>query len=178
MYNSDNSLEDKPPRLPALLPKLLKMLRSNDVSWKSVADVITQDSVLVAGVLKVANSPFYRLSTEVKDLEQVVVYLGQKGLREAVTSVALKPIMQLKGSNKLQNCAIRIWDHSLKSAIASRAMADTFEGNGYDGYLAGLVHNVGMTVVLQKLASTPGLNDIPCSHLFKSKFSHCLSSSL
>lgn len=143
------------------------MLRSNDVSWKSVVDVITQDSVLVAGLIRVANSPYYRLATEAENLEQVVVYLGQKGVREAVTSVALKPIMQLKGSKSLQNCARRIWDHSLKSAIASRAMADNFQVNGYDAYLAGLIHNVGMTVILKKLVTTPELNEIPCSHLFK-----------
>lgn len=169
MINSDISLEDEIPRLPDLLPQLLKMLRSDDVSWKSVVDVITQDSVLVAGIIKVANSPFYRLSTKAENLQQVVVYLGQKGVREAVTSVALKPIMQLKGNKNLQQCARRLWDHSLKSAIASRAMADTFKVNGYDAYLAGLIHNVGMTVILKKLASTPGLDEFPCSHLFKAQ---------
>lgn len=167
IIDSESSIEDEIPRLPVLLPKLLKMLRSDDVSWKSVVEVISQDSVLVAGVIKVANSSFYRLNVDAVDLKKIVVHLGQRGVREVVTSVALKPIMQLKGSVTLQNSAKIIWSHSLKSAIASRAVADTFQVNMYDAYLAGLLHNVGMTVILKKLATTPSLNDIPCSHLFK-----------
>ena len=167
IIDSPNSLSDDIPRLPDLLPKLLQLLRSNDASWQSVVDVINQDSVLVAGVIKVANSPFYRLNVDVQDLEQIVVHLGQKGVREVVMSVAFKPIMQFKGNKALQVASKKMWDHALKSAIASRSIANHYGANGFDAYLSGLVHNIGMSIILKTLSTTSELTEIPNSLEFK-----------
>ncbi|MCW8826578.1 MAG: HDOD domain-containing protein [Gammaproteobacteria bacterium] len=169
MVRSPNSLSDAIPRLPDLIPKLLKLLRSDDASWQSVVEVISQDSVLVAGVIKVANSPFYRLNVEAENLEQVVVHLGQKGVREVVMSVAFKPIMQFRGNQTLQQSCKRIWNHSLKSAVASRTIAVHSGENGFDAYLAGLVHNTGMNIILKALSTAPDLSHLPRSNAFKQK---------
>lgn len=169
ILKSEETLANVIPRLPDLVPQLLKLLRSEDTPWCNVVDVIMQDSVLVAGVIKVANSPFYRLNVEARDMEQVVMHLGQTGVREVVMSVALKPIMQLKRNSDLQNTSKRVCNHALKSAVACRSIAEAFDVNPFDAYLTGLVHNVGVMFILKQLDATLGLNKIPGSILFKAQ---------
>lgn len=166
VINSGGALDDELPRLPDLIPRLLKLLRSDDCSWRDVVETITQDSVLVAGVIKVANSPLYRLNVLADNLEQIVVHLGQNGVREVVMSVAFKPIMQFKGNQLLQQASKKIWHHSLKSAIACRTIADHYDVNNFDAYLAGLMHTAGMSIIIKELAKTQNLTEIPFSTAF------------
>ena len=70
------------PRVPAVVPQLLHTLRDASRPMSVLARQLAQDPVLVAGVLKLARSPFHGLRQPVASLEQALLVVGQDGLRQ------------------------------------------------------------------------------------------------
>jgi HD-like signal output (HDOD) protein len=136
-------------RMPGVIPQLLQSLRSPDFSGAELARKIWHDVVLVAEVLRLANSAAYSPSTPISSIDRAILILGQNGLRQLITSVAFKPIIDLKSGGFTRRVAPRLWDQAERCAVANRLLA---QGSGVDpleAFLAGLIHNVGLTVSLR-----------------------------
>ncbi len=157
---------DALPRLPEVLPKLMKSLRDERASWEEIAHVVGQDPLLVAEVLRLANSPCFRAATKITCLEQVVMQLGLVGLREVVVTVSLKPVLKLDGGRYWQQAGRRVWSQALAAAVACRSLALSLHASRFEAYLAGLVHNVGMVLVVQTLQRLSEGNETPRSIQF------------
>ena len=135
-------------RLPGVIPQLLQSLRTEDYSGAELARKISHDVVLVAAVIRIANSSFFNTSQTVNSIEHAILVLGQEGLRQLITNVAFKPIIDVKSGQFTKLIAPKIWDHSEKCAIACRLLADNAQINPFEPFLAGLVQNVGLIVSL------------------------------
>ncbi len=157
---------DALPRLPEVLPRLMRSLRDERASWEEIARVVGQDPLLVAEVLRLANSPCFRVTTKVTCLEQVVMQLGLVGLREVVVTVSLKPIMKLDGGRYWQQAGRRVWTQALAAAVACRSLALSLDAGRFEAYLAGLLHNVGMVLVVQSLSCLSQGDEAPRSIQF------------
>lgn len=139
-------------RMPGVIPQLLQSLRSADFSGGDLARKIWNDVVLVAEVLRLANSAAYSPSTRIDSIDHAILMLGQDGLRQLITSVAFKPIIDLKSGSFTRKVAPRLWDQAERCAIANRLLAqDARYGpvDPLDAFVAGLIHNVGLTVSLR-----------------------------
>lgn len=136
-------------RMPAVIPQLLQSLRSPDFSAAEVASKIAHDLVLVAEVLRLANSVAYNPGKPVDSIDQAILILGQDGLRQLVTSVAFKPIINLKSGSFTRRLAPRLWSQSERCAVACRLLAREQPVDPLDAFLAGLIQNIGMTVSLR-----------------------------
>lgn len=139
------------PRLPGVIPKLMTYLRADDYNSKDIAKLISTDPVLVAEVLRLINSPYFRTAAPSNDLGQAVFQLGHAGLRELIMSVALKPIMKFEKAYFHQDAAENIAELSQKAAVACRCLSTTANVDPFDAYVAGLLHNTGSMVVLRQL---------------------------
>jgi hypothetical protein len=73
----DPRLVHRVPRVPAIVPQLLQMLRDPSHRAVDISRRVAQDAVLVAAVLRVANSPWYAAGRRIESLEQAVLILGQ-----------------------------------------------------------------------------------------------------
>lgn len=136
-------------RMPGVIPQLLQSLRSDDFSGAELSRKISHDVVLVAEVVRLANSSRYAQLEPITSIEHAVMVLGQNGLRHLITTVAFRPIIDVKSGHFTRSIAPRIWDHSEHCAIASRLLAQQAGLNGFDAFLAGLVQNVGLIVSLR-----------------------------
>ena len=136
-------------RMPGVIPQLLQSLRTDDFSGAELSRKISHDVVLVAEVIRLANSSRYAQLEPITSIEHAVMVLGQNGLRHLITTVAFRPIIDVKSGNYTRLIAPRIWDHSEHCAIASRLLAQQTGLNGFDAFLAGLVQNVGLIVSLR-----------------------------
>jgi len=144
-------------RMPGVIPQLLQSLRTNDFSGAELSRKISHDVVLVAEVIRLANSSLYAKDDPINSIEHAVMVLGQNGLRHLITSVAFRPIIDLKSGHFNRLVAPRIWDHSEQCAIASRLLAQQAGLNCFEAFLAGLIQNVGLIVALRVLdQSIPG----------------------
>jgi len=105
------------PRVPAVVPQLLHTLRDPARPMSTLARQLAQDPLLVAGVLKLARSPFYGLTRPVASLEQALLVVGQDGLRQMLASLAFKPIVNVQGGDFTGRGAPRAWDQSERCGL-------------------------------------------------------------
>jgi HD-like signal output (HDOD) protein len=136
-------------RMPGMIPQLLQSLRSDDFSGAQLSRTISGDVVLVAAVIRAANSSLTGTGTSITSVEHAVMLIGQQGLRQLITSVAFRPIIDLNSGYYTRTLAPRIWDHSERCAVANRSLAESMGIDPFEAFLAGLVQNVGLIVALR-----------------------------
>lgn len=79
------------PRLPTVLPQLLRALRNDRAGGGELAKMIGRDPLMVGEIMRVTNSAHYRQAQPISSLQHAVVLLGQDGLRQVITQHAMKP---------------------------------------------------------------------------------------
>ena len=94
---------DLVPRVPAVIPQLLRSLRDETLSGTELSRQLAQDVVLVAEVIREANSPYYHPSIPVKSVETGVRLLGQNGLRMLLARVSFRPVISMQTSRRQWN---------------------------------------------------------------------------
>jgi len=148
---ADASHAELLPRAPAVIPQLMNSLRDESQSSHALADRIAKDPHLVAEVIRLANGAGVRAAEPVADLPQAVLRLGTQGLRRAISKVVLKPIFDAPADSLSGRAAPRLWLHSEAKAAECMRLATAAGLDPFEGYLAGLMHNIGWTAALRAL---------------------------
>jgi len=132
--------------LPTLPEAALAVMREADdphVNARTVAQHIARDQALTARVLRLANSAYYGLSRQVTDLQEAVVLLGMRAVRNLAVVAATYPWM----SRPLTGYMLEpkaMWKHSFGVAVASQLIAKHTKATDPDlAFTCGLLHNVG-----------------------------------
>ena len=153
---SDASRTSLLPRAPSVIPQLLNSLRDESQSAEALAQRVMKDPHLVAEVIRMANSTLTRGGTPVTEIAEAINRLGTDGLRRAVARVVLKPMFDGQADSLSARCAPRLWQHSEAKASACLQEATERGLDPFEGYLAGLMHNVGWTAALRAIDRSPG----------------------
>lgn len=139
------------PRLPSVIPKLLKSLRDPSSSAKHYVSIINKDPVMSAAVLKLANSVYFNpIGKRIHDIEKAVVKLGIDGLRSVLSAAVMQPIIQ-KDSSYFSQSGQKMWQHCLTCAVACEIIAEHRGIEKFKVYIMGLVHDIGMTTIFSEL---------------------------
>ena len=139
------------PRGPAVVPQLLARLRSNDCSLVELAQHVSRDITLVAEVIAMANSPFYRRGDAVLEVGHAIRALGIDGLRSAIARALFKPVADGRGNAAAAARADRLWRHTDRKAQLCALIARGQQQEPFDAYLLGLLHNAVCTPLLRAL---------------------------
>lgn len=140
------------PRRPQLLPQLIQTVNDHEASARAMAAIIGQDPVLTGNLLRIANSPVYRLQARpVDSLQRAVTLVGTEGIRQIISAVLVQPVMHLQCAAFPQFDAV-IWEHAL---LASRAAADHARTVSHEDAFAaqwlGLTQGLGAALVMRHL---------------------------
>lgn len=153
------------PRLPAVVPQLMRSLRNDDTDSRTLAEQIARDTVLVGEIIRVANSAYFRTARPVTSLPQAITLLGQDGLRRVVMQMVMRPILRSDDSVASQLAGERLWEHAERCARAciflGRGACDPFEA-----FLAGLVSQTGAQAILREIERLPDAASIAFSRPF------------
>jgi HD-like signal output (HDOD) protein len=136
-------------RMPGLIPQLLQSLRSDTFSGAALSRTISSDVVLVAAVVRLANTAYQGTANSITSVEHAVMLIGQEGLRQLITSVAFRPIIDMNSGHYTRTLAPLLWEHAERCAFANRALAEELGIEPFEAFLAGLVQNVGLIVALR-----------------------------
>lgn len=154
------------PRVPEAIPKLLASLNDEDASVPELARQVAQDVVLVAEVIREANSAYYRPISPVKNVEAAIMMLGQNGLRMLLARIAFRPLINMQAGGFAREAAPQVWNQSVSCALAASLMAPGLSTGVFEAYLAGLMQNLGLIVAF-RVADRIDLNGrIPGSSSF------------
>lgn len=149
------------PRRPSLLPRLMSAINSDSNSMREMASIIGADGALLGGLLRLANSSYYRMSGSkpIDSLEKAVTLVGTDGLRSLVATALLHPVMT-STRGPYSSFAEATWEHSQYAAGCAELHAARIEGA--DTFSARLL------VLLLGLASNT---------VFRIAREHCMSGS-
>lgn len=140
------------PRLPAIIPPLLRSLRDPEASARNYVEIINKDPALSAAVLKLSNSAYFNPTTKrIDNIDIAVVKLGINGLRAVLSAAVMQPLVQRK-SDYFSNFAVRLWEHSLSVAVSCEMLAIIRSFEPYKAYLLGLTHDIGKITLFCELS--------------------------
>ncbi|MBW3511388.1 HDOD domain-containing protein [Janthinobacterium sp. NKUCC06_STL] len=158
------------PRIPAIIPQLMRTLQNENMSAAELSRQLAQDVLLVAEVYREANRPRYHsrynASPSINNMEGAIMLLGQNGMRMLLARVAFRPIVSMQSGGLTIRTAPLIWRQSEKCALAANLVAPAMQANAFDAYLAGLMANVGLVVAFRLIDQMHAPDAFPQSDAF------------
>lgn len=141
-----NNLDDLP-TIPDLYTKI-KLMIQDDEDVDRIAKLIEGDQASTAKILRIANSAFYGAKTG--SISQAIMYIGLANVKNIVLSNSLfktTGAMGAKVKQLWQNATLtnRMTNH-LYQRITGKKIPNVFAS-------AGLLHNIGMTVLISHFTS-------------------------
>lgn len=158
------------PRLPAVLPQLLRTLKNDTAAGAELAKLVGRDPLMVGEVMRVTGSVHYRAAQPVGSLRQAVILLGQEGLHRVVTQLAMMPILQASTGNSTHAGEL-LWEHAERCAHVCAWLSKSDGGDAFEAYLAGIVSHTGTGAVVRLLRQL--LADAPTQALDSSFIMEC-----
>ena len=135
------------PTIPAAAIRVMQAAESSNSTAASVAQILSADQSLSARVLRLANSAFYGLSRKVSDLQEAVVILGMRNIKNLALVAGTYPWM----SRPLPGYSLgprAMWTHAFGTAVGAQQIAKV-SGKVKDdvAFTAGLLHDIGKVAV-------------------------------
>ena len=137
------------PSPPAIAVQILNIVKKEDFSLQDLAKILTADPALTSKVLRIANSGFYSLHTEVTSVEKALTLLGTNLIKNiALSFVITKNLHQSANDNFDFDY---FWRRSITSAVAAELLSTTLQVKNEDAFVTALFHDIGvLTMFLSK----------------------------
>ncbi|NOQ17416.1 MAG: HDOD domain-containing protein [Methyloprofundus sp.] len=149
------------PTLPDIALKVRDAVSKGEASAHELANMIVTDAALSARLIQVANSPLYKGTSEVKNIQMAVSRLGNNTIRTLITSLVMQQ-MFTPTSKLLEAHFRKNWEESINVSAISRALATFSPGLDPDeAMLAGLIHQIGKLPILMLVENIPEFRDSP-----------------
>jgi HD-like signal output (HDOD) protein len=142
------------PSAPAAFQEILACLQDPAASLADAAQIIGRDVAMTANIMKLVNSAFFGSRRPITTTDRAVAYLGMDTLGALVLGHS---VFQSGVATGIAGFSLeRLWDHSLQTGAAARAIA--FSENlpaakADEAFLAGVLHDVGKVVFATKAAA-------------------------
>ena len=154
---ADESLELPPP--PQVASEVMRLTRGEaagrrhaDASATELARLIQRDIALAGQVMRVANSALYARRTPVVTLPQAIAWLGIREVRNIAFAVA-RARARCSTPAYFRHEMTDLWRESVITALFAQEIARLKRRNVDSAYLCGLLHRVGMAVILSRVGA-------------------------
>lgn len=135
------------PTYPGVALKLQKLLSGGEYDFEALTKLVQADQALTGQVMRAANSAFYRASTPLTTLSAAIGRIGAKELANIAIAGTLG--LTANAAGPLASLRKDAWRHALTTAVVAQELAPTVKGvNPGEAFLAGLLHDFGMTIAL------------------------------
>jgi HD-like signal output (HDOD) protein len=146
---------DQLPSIPEVASEVMNMVNDPDVSFKKIAEVISQDQSMTTNILKLCNSAYFSKGKEITSIDRAIVTLGLKEVKDIVIVIATKPVLDKpvigydlsKGDLWLQGLVVATISKNIALMKKRKDVADVV-------FTGGLIHNVGKVVLALYVQNT------------------------
>ena len=138
----------RPPVLPSVALEIAALTKKPNASYEEVVAVLQNDPLIVASVVKLAQSSLY--GGRLQSLHNAVQRLGMNTLRDIVWQVAAG--QRLFNVQRYAPLMERLRAHSIFTAYAARIIASRAGLAAEHAFLCGLLHDMGTAGTLIALA--------------------------
>jgi HD-like signal output (HDOD) protein len=139
------------PRLPSVLPQVLRALRNDRLAGAQLAKLIGRDPVLVGEVMRLTGSAVFRTAQPIHSLQHAVVLLGHDSLRRVATQHVMKPILQASAGMRGHMAGPWLWEHAERCAHAAAFLGRHGGADPFEAFLAGMVCHTGTGAIVRLL---------------------------
>jgi len=135
------------PALPQTLTKIQEIIRDPDTEMSTIVELISSDPALVAQLLKIVNSSYYGIPTEVSQIQFAVAFLGLNEVYRMALSLTVINTLNVEDAIQLKE----FWFHSYYTSLCSKYLAKKYEPqlSFEDLWSASVLHDIGRLVYLK-----------------------------
>jgi len=131
------------PMIPRVVQKLIVVLKDPDVDARKVTQALSQDPVLSAKVLRLANSAFFGGQRSMASIDAAVAMIGMQALNRLIVACGVA-----SSFNDIPGVDMpTFWRDALVAATAANRMAPRLEGDAEEAYVCGLLHGTGHLIL-------------------------------
>lgn len=136
--------------LPDICLQLNSLVSSKNSSVDDIACLVGHDPALTFRVLKLANSALYSRKGNISTIDDAIQKIGTDELCNIAIATSAALVFKGAGRNKIN--LKDYWQHSVFTAIIARELYQ-LKSKRKEGsmFVAGLLHNIGFLIVLERL---------------------------
>lgn len=141
------------PPCPAILDQINAEMRKDEPDFNRLARVINSDVGIAAGLIAIANSPFFGFRNRVRSVNEALMMLGLAVAGRAIAGLILRKLFPLTPSME------RFWHASASIARLSGWLAQEdhtgVKIRADDAYTFGLFRDAGIPMLLKRFSHYP-----------------------
>jgi putative nucleotidyltransferase with HDIG domain len=131
--------------LPVVSMELLSSIDDEQSNIDLITQKVSRDQLVVARLLRIANSPFYGLRGRVNSIQDAVVVLGLRQVRMLALAASLSTRFS---TAVVPGFSLRdFWRHSMLTGLSAQALALRLHLPQENAFVAGLLHDIGRLVL-------------------------------
>ncbi len=133
------------PSLPSTVAQITSLINDPNANLQDIGKAISADTALALKTLRIVNSAFYGVREKVSTVENATVLLGMKVIKNLVFTAAVFDSLQFGEEGLLRhNVACGM---AMKHLLASGLVQAEGLENADDGFIFGLLHDVGKIIL-------------------------------
>jgi len=140
------------PSPPAVAIHIVRSAADPDITARDLQKIVSGDAALVVELLRIANSPFFGFSRSVTRVEQAMVVLGQKMLRNIALLFIARETLRSGPSTQLDSQIC--WENSLRRGVCARLLAGVVGADPEDSFTVGMLHDMGLLALFTAFPQT------------------------
>jgi HD-like signal output (HDOD) protein len=133
------------PTIPRVVQRLIAALRDPDVGARKIGAALSQDPVLSAKVLRLANSSFFGGQRSMASIDAAVAMIGTEALNRLLVACGISSSFKEIPGIDLPT----FWRDALLVATAAHKLAPRLAADPEEAYVCGLLHATGHLILCQ-----------------------------
>jgi HD-like signal output (HDOD) protein len=131
------------PSIPRVVQQVAEAIQDPDVDARKIGEVLSQDPVLTAKVLRLANSSFFGGQRSMASIDSAVAMIGTQALGRLVLAGGVSSSFGAVPGIDLPT----FWRDSLVTATAAQKLAPRLGAEVEEAYVSGLLHGTGHLIL-------------------------------
>jgi HD-like signal output (HDOD) protein len=131
------------PQVPVVMQEVVKSLRNDKVPISQLAELVRNDPVIAAKVLRLANSSYYGARREVSSINEALKVIGLASFRNRVIASSLVTTFTRLGGVDLAD----FWRNSMLVANLADLVGRNLPSGQESHFSAGLLHGIGQLLI-------------------------------
>ena len=131
------------PTIPRVVQQVIAAVQDPDVDARKLGELLAQDPILSAKVLRLANSSFFGGQRSMASIDAAVALIGTQALGRLVLAGGVSSSFGAVPGIDLPT----FWRDSLVAATAAHKLASRLGAEGEEAYVCGLLHGTGHLIL-------------------------------
>ena len=132
--------------------RILHLTNSDVSAVKEISEQIRMDQGISSKVIRMANSPFFGMRQDINSIDRAVVLLGFNTVKNIALAASTSAFYN-KQFSMYKTSGNALWEHAYTTALLCEELATDLQEDNGALFLAGLLHDIGKTIMVDFLVS-------------------------